>query len=355
MRILFLTPYPQGAAPSQRFRFEQYYNDLKESGYYFECHGFWSDSAWSKLYNQGLWLRKILWLVSGFLNRLILIVTKAKNFDYVFIHREADPLCTGIFPFILSYIFKKKIIYDFDDAIWIPNSSESNKFFMRFKNWNNTAYISRLAYKVSAGNEYLCNYARQFNQNVVYNPTTIQTENQHNKVKVHDNTDFVIGWTGTHSTINYLYDLEPVFTDLNKNINYKLVVICDSKPELHFPNLEWVVWNKNTEIEDLLKLNVGLMPLRKDKWSEGKCGFKALQYMALGIPALVSPVGVNSRIVDHGVNGFVCESFDNWVDSITDLYYNRLLLKELSRNTREKIVKNYSHLSNRNNFVSLFT
>lgn len=355
MRILFLTPYPKGAAPSQRFRFEQYYDDLKELGYSFECHGFWSDSAWQKLYNQGLWFNKILWLMAGFFNRLILILTKAKKFDHVFIHREADPLCTGIFPFILSRIFKKKIIYDFDDAIWIPNSSESNRFFMRFKNWNNTAYISRLAYKVSAGNEYLCNYARQFNKNVIYNPTTIQTENQHNKVKVHDKTDFVIGWTGTHSTINYLNDLEPVFIELNQKIKYNLVIICDSKPELTLPNVTWVPWNKNSEIEDLLLLNVGLMPLRQDKWSEGKCGFKALQYMALGIPALVSPVGVNSIIVDHGVNGFICETENDWVKYIVELYENRDKLVELGRNTREKIVKNYSHLSNRDNFVKLFT
>jgi glycosyltransferase involved in cell wall biosynthesis len=96
------------------------------------------------------------------------------------------------------------------------------------------------------------------------------------------------------------------------------------------------------------------MPLRQDKWSEGKCGFKALQYMALGIPALVSPVGVNSKIVDHGVNGFICETENDWVKYILELHKNRDKLVELGRNTREKIVKNYSHLSNRDNFVLLF-
>jgi glycosyltransferase involved in cell wall biosynthesis len=96
------------------------------------------------------------------------------------------------------------------------------------------------------------------------------------------------------------------------------------------------------------------MPLVNDKWANGKCGFKALQYMSLGIPALVSPVGVNSRIVDHGLNGFICDTPEEWETAIETLLKNRESLGEMSKQTRKKIIDHYSVKSNSDNFIGLF-
>lgn len=353
MRILFLTPYPRGAAPSQRFRFEQYYGALEAEGIPFDTQAFWTDRAWKILYAKGRFWAKLFWLVYGWLKRLLLVFRLGK-YDFVFIHREADPLGLSLFPWLYARVVRKKIIFDFDDAIWIPNASESNRMFMRFKNWNNTRYLSKLAYKVSAGNAFLCDFAREVNPNVAYNPTTIDTEHLHNRLKQQNTPDFTIGWTGTHSTIKYLEDILPVFEDLAREIPFTLAVICDKKPHFSYPFLRFIPWNKPTEIDDLLQFNIGLMPLTEDKWSNGKCGFKALQYMSLGIPALVSPVGVNTRIVDHGVNGYICASEADWKTYITDLYKNRNVLQTLSANTRRKIEADYSVTSNTPNFIGLF-
>ena len=200
MRILFLTPYPHAAAPSQRFRFEQYYGELEARGIAFDTQPFWTDAAWKILYAKGKVGAKIYWLLAGWLRRLLLVF-RLRKYDYVFVHRETDPLGLPLFPWLYARTARKKLIFDFDDAIWIPNASESNRMFMRFKNWNNTRYLCRLAYKVSAGNEFLCGYARTVNDNVVYNPTTIDTEHLHNRLKDQNTPGFVIGWTGTHSTI----------------------------------------------------------------------------------------------------------------------------------------------------------
>ena len=135
---------------------------------------------------------------------------------------------------------------------------------------------------------------------------------------------------------------------------FTLAVVCDKKPAFDYPFLRFIPWNKPTEIEDLLNFNIGLMPLTEDKWSNGKCGFKALQYMSLGIPALVSPVGVNTRIVDHGINGFICRDAADWKKYITALYRDRELLRVLSTRTREKIEHHYSVKSNTANFLGLF-
>ena len=353
MRILFLTPYPRSAAPSQRFRFEQYYGALEARGITFHSEAFWTDGAWKILYAKGKFAAKIFWLLYGWLNRLLLVL-RLHKYDYVFIHRETDPLGLPLFPWIYAKLAGKKIIFDYDDAIWIPNASESNRMFMRFKNWNNTRYLCKLAYKVSAGNEFLCDFARVVNPNAVYNPTTIDTEHLHNRLKDQHTRTFTIGWTGTHSTIKYLEDILPVLEELAQTLDFTLAVICDKKPAFDYPFVRFIPWNKPTEIDDLLQFNIGLMPLTEDKWSNGKCGFKALQYMALGIPALVSPVGVNTRIVDHGVNGFICANDTDWKKYITDIYNNRELLYTLSANTRKKIEDEYSVKSNTENFVSLF-
>jgi len=354
VRILFLTPYPRSAAPSQRFRFEQYYGALEKAGTRIDTRAFWTNGAWKILYAKGKFFQKIFWLAYGWLNRLFLVFALGK-YDYVFIHRETDPLGIPLFPWLYARVARKKIIFDYDDAIWIPNASESNRMFMRFKNWNNTRYLCRLAYKVSAGNEFLCDFARAVNPNVVYNPTTIDTENLHNRLKDQRTPTFSIGWTGTHSTIKYLEDILPVFEELATEIDFQLAVICDKTPDFRYPFLRFIPWNKPTEIDDLLQFSIGLMPLTEDKWSNGKCGFKALQYMSLGIPALVSPVGVNTRIVDHGVNGYVCHNVADWKKYITDIYTNRELLYTLSANTRKKIEEHYSVKSNTGNFIGLFS
>ena len=96
------------------------------------------------------------------------------------------------------------------------------------------------------------------------------------------------------------------------------------------------------------------MPLPNDKWANGKCGFKALQYMALGIPALVSPIGVNTKIVDNGINGFYCTTAEDWENAIEQLFFNSELLYEMSNNTQQKIVEHFSVAANSDNYLGLF-
>jgi glycosyltransferase involved in cell wall biosynthesis len=353
MRLLFICPYPIGEAASQRFRFEQYFAYLTENKIEFDTKSFLSHNAWQVLYRPGHLLQKIFYILGGIFNRFALLFYLHK-YDYIFIHREASPVGPAIFEFLIAKVFNKKIIYDFDDAIWIPNSSESNSFYSFLKFYKNTYYICKVAYKVSCGNMYLCNYAAQYNKNVVYNPTTIDTENYHNKIKEHNSSEIVIGWTGSHSTNRYLDEMVPVIKQLEDKYTFKFCVISDKNPELSLKSFEFIKWNKDTEIADLLRLDIGIMPLHDDMWASGKCGFKALQYMSLGIPALVSPVGVNTKIVDDGINGFICKSENDWYVNLENLISNRLLLQTLAINTRKKIEEHYSVKSNKENFIKLF-
>jgi glycosyltransferase involved in cell wall biosynthesis len=348
-------PYPYSQAPSQRFRYEQYLGFMKEDGLDYKICSFLDENTWSILYKPGHTFRKVSGIIKGFAKRFIVLLNLRK-YDFIFIHREATPIGPPIFEWIIAKVFQKKIIYDFDDAIWIPNTSSNNKIVAAIKWHSKVRSICRWAYKISCGNEFLQEYASLYNSNAYYVPTTIDTDHKHNpdlyrKVR---NSKPVIGWTGTHSTLIYLNEILPALKLLEKKFEFELCVIANQDPKLPLKYYNFIAWNKETEIQDLLRFDIGLMPLTNDEWAEGKCGFKALQYMALNIPALVSPIGVNISIIKNGHNGYLCENEVEWFNSLSCLLQNYELIKKIGISAREKVISSYSINSNRLRFLELF-
>ena len=293
--------------------------------------------------------------MAGFGRRLALLA-RVPAFDFVFIHREAAPLGPPVLEWLIAKVLRKRIIYDFDDAIWLANTSEANRIAAGLKWHQKVGSICRWAYKNSCGNTYLAAYAKQFNTHSLVNPTTIDTEHLHNQVRDQAAPGrLVIGWTGTHSTLKYLDQVVPVLARLEaEGLDFEFRVISNQPPALPLRSLVFVPWRKATEIADLLDFHVGLMPLEDDLWAQGKCAFKALQYMALGIPALVSPVGMNLEVVQHGYNGFVCSSPSEWEINLRLLLIDIDLRKRLGKAARYTVEERYSVKSNTQNFLALF-
>jgi glycosyltransferase involved in cell wall biosynthesis len=354
--IHFWCPYPYNTAPGQRFRYEQYLKILEEKGFQYKILSFLSPDIHKILYQKGQIFRKILGVTSGYFRRFGHLF-QALSADYIFIYREAAPLGPAFFEFCLAKVFRKKIIYDFDDAIWIPVVSEQNKLAGFLKNADKVRKICRLAHKISAGNAYLCRNAADFRgttEGVVLNPTTIDTENMHNSLKKQDEGRLTVGWTGTHSTLCYLREILPALRKLSERHDFDFLVICNENPNFNLKNFRFLAWREESEINDLLQIHVGVMPLTHDAWAEGKCGFKALQYMALGIPAVISPVGVNKKIISEGEDGFLCETEQEWIIALEKLLSDAELRAYMGKNARQKILREYSVLSNTKNFLSLF-
>jgi glycosyltransferase involved in cell wall biosynthesis len=353
-KIAILCPYPFDIAPSQRFRYEQYLGYLKEAGFTYKIFPFLDPQTNALLYDKGFIFRKAFGILYGFFRRLSQIFSLIGS-DFVLIHREASPLGPPIFEWIIAKILRKKIIYDFDDAIWKTDAEHRNGITNWVKNTGKVNSLIKWAYKVSGGNRYLCAYASKYNTNVIYNPTTIDTAHLHNRIKDQHNKKIVIGWTGTHSTLIYLAPIVPVIRKLEKKYDFNFVVICNRKPDFSLKSLVYLPWNKKNEIDDLLSFNIGIMPLQEDEWTLGKCGFKALQYMALGIPPLVSPVGVNKDIVTHGNDGFLCKTEDEWIENLSFLLENEKSRTEMGKNARRIVEDKYSVHSNKMNFINLFS
>jgi len=357
MKVLFLFPYPLKESPSQRFRFEQYLELLKSKNISIKTQSFWDTKTWNILYKKGFFIKKTVGLLGGFIRRFF-ILFEASHYDFVFIHRECTPVGPPVFEWIIAKVWRKKIIYDFDDAIWLPDQAKES-WPVRILKWRSKVkMICRWSDKVSCGNEYLQKFGLQFNHCSVYNPTTIDTVHLHNPLlykKKNSNSKITIGWTGTHSTLNYLNELVPVLQRIEKeNSNVKISIIANRAPGLPFQSLKFIPWNINTEIEDLFQFDIGIMPLSDDEWSKGKCGFKALQYMALGITTIASPVGVNKDIIDNGINGFLCSSQDDWINKLSELIQNEKLRKKIGEQGKTTVEQRYSVDSNSSNFLSLF-
>ena len=97
------------------------------------------------------------------------------------------------------------------------------------------------------------------------------------------------------------------------------------------------------------------MPLENDIWAEGKCGFKGLQYMALGIPALMSPVGVNNQIIEHAQNGYLLKTAEEWKEHLALLLHDRTLRMQIGKSGKQTIDERYSVLSNQEKYLALFS
>ena len=353
VKVALLCPYPIGEAPSQRFRFEQYLPFLSEKGIEVKVYPFLNQNGWKIFYAHGKPLKKIGHLLFGCLRRTGHIF-KLRNADFVFIHREAAPLGPPVLEWFIAKILRKQIVYDFDDAIWLPNFSPQHRNVHRLKAYWKVKYIVQWSHKVSVGNQFLAEYARRFNANVVVVPTTIDPSLHRVTVNPPTNSPWVIGWTGTHTTVHYLLPLIPVLEQLAQEIPFVFRVISNESPAFKIPNLEFIQWTKASEIDELSKFSVGVMPLSNDDWTKGKCGFKALQYMALGIPTIASNVGVNPEIIEHGMNGFLADSSQEWLACLRQLYHESARSRAIGQAAAETVHKRYSVAANCALYSNLF-
>ena len=352
-KILFLTIHRPDRSPSQRFRFEQYLPYLKEKG--FDCTHFFllNEKDDKNFYSKGKIVSK-LGLVLKSISKLFKLSRTVNNYDFIFIQRESFMLGTSYFEKRFSKS-RAKLIYDFDDSIWLLDVSNANKAFAWLKNPDKTSKIISVCDTVIAGNDYLGNYAKEYNKNVVVIPTTINvTEYSKKEKQVSDK--IWIGWSGSLTTIKHFEHSIPFLSKLKQKFGNKIAfkVIGDPTYINESLNIKGVEWKSETEVEELLIFDIGIMPLPNDKWAMGKCGLKGLQYMALEIPTIMSPVGVNTEIIKDGENGFLASTEEEWINKLSTLIESKTLREKIGKAGRETVVNKFSVESQKNNYLALF-
>ncbi|MES2680732.1 MAG: glycosyltransferase family 4 protein [Bacteroidota bacterium] len=352
--VLILCAHRPNRSPSQRYRFEQYLPFLEEKGYTFTFSYLLDKNDDRLFYSVGNFSGKVLILIKSVWTR-IRDLSRFKKFDLIFIQREASFFGTSFFE-KRAFQSGKKVIFDFDDSIWLADTSPGNQKWEWIK--KPAKFFDNLKYanSVIAGNAYLAEKARPFNKNVFIIPTTINTALHFPKPELRNKTVLTIGWSGSISTVKHFELLLPVLLKIREKygdkIKFKLIGDPHYKNDLL--NVESVSWTEDTEVDQLNSFDIGLMPLPDDEWANGKCGLKGLSYMACCVPTIMSAVGVNKEIIQNGVNGFLANTDEEWSETICRLIENKKLREELGERGRETVIEKYSVDANKNNYLDAF-
>jgi glycosyltransferase involved in cell wall biosynthesis len=338
--ICALLPYPVGRAPGQRYRIEQWAPLLAEEGINIDFLPFADERLAELLYERGHFTAKSMSMAAGFLRRLSHLAL-IRGYDAILIHRAACLAGPALVERLISML-RRPVIFDFDDSIFLLHTTGTNRRFGWLKFPGKTASICRLSSHVVVGNSYLAAYSRKYNRRVTVIPTSIDTARYQPAYKKSGGGRAIIGWTGTSTSQTYLEMFAPVLRELVASRDVEVRVISDRKPLLPAVPHVWRRWSADTETQDLGALDIGIMPMPDDGWARGKCSLKALQYMAMGIPAVCSDVGANRELIHHGENGFLAASPEEWLKYIGILIDQPAVCARLGREARKTVEDRYS-------------
>jgi glycosyltransferase involved in cell wall biosynthesis len=339
MNVLFFVPHSKNAAGA-RYRVHQFIPFLEASGVRCELREFVNPELYRVLYSSSNKLEKAYRIGLQSVRRFF-DVRDAKGYDAFFVYRECFPFGPA---FIEEHLRKlgRPIIYDFDDAIFLP---EPTRLRDALRNPAKTSRIVQLADAVVVSNEHLRGYAAAYNKNVHVIPTSVDTDffapgppREHA-----DGAPIRLGWIGSHSTAKYLEQLRPVLSELAQRYAIELMVVGAGR-DFEAPGVTVLnrKWSLEGELALFQSLDIGLYPLGDTVWELGKAGFKAIQYMSVGVPAVVSRVGVASDIVRDGENGFLVSSRAEWVERLAQLIESAELRRRLGAAGRQTILQGYS-------------
>lgn len=262
-----------------------------------------------------------------------------RSYDVVFIQKPLVDWPASAMLEKTIFQRNRNIIFDIDDAVFAAVTGESNKKFNQVKE------IASLSKFIIAGNQYLAERIGVLEDKVMVLPTTVDEKVFRPRQREKRDGEVCIGWTGTSSNFTYLLRLLPVFEKLNEIKNVKMRIISNKtqiKGLSHLRNIEFCRWTPETEVEDLQEIDIGVMPLEDNQWTRGKCAFKLLQYSALGIPAVASPVGVNRDVLHDGITGYFAETTEQWIDALKRLVKDPSLRCALGEQARLRFVEHFS-------------
>lgn len=235
---------------------------------------------------------------------------------------------------------RRPLVFDFDDAIFTsPTGVRSRLARQRVE--KRLRHVLSAAQIVIAGNRYLRDFAEQYARRVIQLPTVI--DHTRYPAKAHKQAEeIVIGWIGHSVNHPYLLGMSRVLRDLAGRLRLRLLVVSDRDLAIPGVAVENRRWSEATEVEDILDMDIGIMPMPDDAWSRGKCGFKAIQYMAAGIPVVCAAVGANIDIVRNGIDGYCVDNDAQWLDCLTELSVSHELREQFGSSARVRIHAEYS-------------
>ncbi len=350
--ILYFTKYTD-KGPSSRYRSFQYKDILKKE-FNVQYFPLFDDHYIDNLFAN----KKINYfqILRSYCSRIFQVLKYLRTDKIVFIEYELLPF----FPPILEYLLYKtkvKIILDYDDAIFHNYDLHPNSLIKYFFG-NKIFKIVKYANIVITGSPYLTSHLNSFTNNVIEIPTSINLVNYTSSFQLDPiKKDITIGWIGSKSTSINIFNIIEVIKithELNPKIIFKLMGFDNNlKSRLNIPNVEFYNWSAQDELIFLKEIDLGIMPLDDTPFNRGKCGFKLIQYMAMGKPTLSTPLEANVKINRNNSNLFAT-SEEEWVDCISKFISNLSFYSEVGLNNQKIVEKYYSVEANSISYIKIF-
>ncbi|MEX2512913.1 MAG: glycosyltransferase family 4 protein [Cyclobacteriaceae bacterium] len=334
-KILFLPKYTRMGA-SSRLRTYQYLPLWEKAGYRVLVRPFFTDKYLNDIYagrRPG-----ILHVLKCYWRRAWQLLSVGK-YDKVIVEKELFPYLPAFAEWLLAKT--KGYTVDYDDAVFHNYDLGKYPVVKRFLP-NKIDRTMKMAELVTVGNVYLKERALAAGSNrIVMLPTVIDPDRY--PMKMHQDKPIVsIGWIGSPSSLRYLEGILPVIEQLQRKFKIILVQVNGNKQVKFSGPTEKIPWTEAGEAAAILKMDIGIMPLPDDPWERGKCAYKLIQYMACGLPVVASPVGMNKEVVQHGVNGFLAQSEEEWIEALSKLIQDWKLRKSFGEKGHQLVMEKYT-------------
>jgi glycosyltransferase involved in cell wall biosynthesis len=336
-RIICFTKYTRAGA-SSRYRIYQYLPVLEAAGLSLSISTLFDSDYLTYKYAHGH--ASIRYVLRAFARRLWAVLTVPRE-AVVVIEKELLPWFPAVLERWLAWRGCRMMV-DYDDAIFHQYDAHRNPWVRRLLG-RKIATVMRLSHTVVAGNAYLADYAcRVGASRVVVIATVVDLARYAVKDTARISKVFTIGWIGSPSTARYLHAIAPALAQVCQGDRARVRLVGSEPVELPGVPVDVIAWSEETEVDEIRGFDVGIMPLSDELWEHGKCGFKLIQYMACCLPVVASPVGVNTTIVEHGFNGFLATSAEEWAQALCTLAADSALRHRMGQAGRAKVDRGYS-------------
>lgn len=348
MRVTAFTRYARQAA-STRQRLLQYLPRLRDAGIEVEHHALLDDEYVQSLATGRSYSKARV--AAAYLDRLGRLA-EAHRSDIVWVYVE-------LFPYLPALIERlatagKAVIYDMDDAFFHRCDDSPNPLVRSLLAGKHGKLLSRAA-ACTCGNKYLRDFAARYCPNSIVLPTVVDTD-IYRPIGRKPGTPLAIGWIGSPTTWPNVRPLLPLLQDLcaGGEVELRVVGAGAAADGDRFQGMELVDWSEATEVAEVQRMDIGIMPLVDSPFERGKSGYKLIQYMACGLPTVASPVGVNRTIVTDGTNGFLATTDAEWRQALTRLIGDRELRYRMGERGRQLVEESYSLNSQAPRMIDLF-
>jgi len=346
MKVLALCSYPVEAAAT-RFRLAQFVGPLSEFGIELDVRPFLSGRQFQNLYSPGRSVENLFGSIAPALRRVSLIAASRK-YDLLLVQREAMFFGPAVFEWLYRVVGRIPLVLDLDDATYVRYVSPNyGRLASSLKFFGKTDKLIKTSVVVTCGNRYIAEYVESLGQEAVVIPTVVDTDEFHPVEK--QNEIPVLGWIGTHSTFPFLKWLFPVLESLARRHRFALTVVGAGVNDIELDGVEVSnrQWQLDREVEDFQSLDIGLYPMTlsssaNQDWLLGKSGFKAIQYMAVGVPFVMSPIGVASELGEPGITHFNATTAADWYTHLDKLLSDEGLRLRMGKAGRQHSLKKFT-------------